>query len=48
MRSVDRIAAGIERGDPGMLSLQGHGEPERTRDRVVAFEAGLPAIRAAL
>src|SRR5690606_7150770 len=44
----ERLAAGIERGDPGMLSLATKGEPRRTRDRVAAFEARLPAIRDAL
>lgn len=47
-RASDRIAAGIERGDPGMLSLRAVGEPERTRTRVEAFTARLPALRAAL
>lgn len=47
-RASDRIGAGIARGDPGMLSLQAHGEPERTRRRVDAFTARLPALRAAL
>jgi aminoglycoside phosphotransferase len=48
MRSVDRIAAGIDRGDPGMLSLQRNGEPENTRRAVEAMRARLPAVRAAL
>lgn len=47
-RASDRIAQGIERGDPGMLSLQQNGEPARTRARVEAFLERLPAIRAAL
>ena len=47
-RASDRIAAGIERGDPGMLSLRAVGEPARTRQRVDAFTARLPALRAAL
>ena len=42
MRSVDRIEAGIERGDPGMLSLQARGEPENTRRAVEAMLARLP------
>ena len=45
-RASDRIAAGIERGDPGMLSLQALGEPERTRRRVDAFLSRLPELRA--
>ncbi len=48
MRSVDRIQAGIERGDPGMLSLQTRGEPENTRRAVDAMIARMPDIRAAL
>jgi hypothetical protein len=47
-RASERIAAGIARADPGMLSLQALGEPERTRRRVDAFTARLPALRAAL
>ncbi len=47
-RASDRIAAGIERGDPGMLALRSVGEPERTRHRVNAFTARLPELRAAL
>ena len=47
-RASDRIAQGIERGDPGMLSLQQNGEPGRTRGRVEAFLERLPAIRAEL
>jgi hypothetical protein len=47
-RASDRIAAGIERGDPGMLSLRAVGEPARTRQRVDAFTARLPALLAAL
>jgi hypothetical protein len=45
-RASDRIAAGIERGDPGMLSLQALGEPTRTRRRVNAFVSRLPELRA--
>lgn len=44
----DRIAAGQERGDPGMLNLARAGEPQRTRDRVSAFQGRLPEIEAAL
>ncbi|MET0830323.1 MAG: phosphotransferase [Microbacterium sp.] len=47
-RASDRIAAGIERSDPGMLSLRAAGEPARTRERVDAFTARLPALRVAL
>ena len=47
-KATERIAAGIERGDPGMLNLAKRGEPQRTRDRVAAFEARLPEIVAAL
>ena len=46
--ATERIAAGIEAGDPGMLTLATKGEPQRTRDRLAAFEARLPAIRDAL
>lgn len=46
--ATERIAAGIERGDPGMLHLAGRGEPERTRERLAAFVARLPQIRDAL
>jgi hypothetical protein len=48
MHSVDRIAAGIERGDPGMLSLQRNGEPENTRRAVEAMLARLPDVHRAL
>ena len=48
MRSVARIEAGIERGDPGMLSLQARGEPDRTRRAVDAMITRMPGIRAAL
>lgn len=44
----DRIAAGQERGDEGMLNLAKAGEPQRTRDRVEAFRARFPAIEATL
>lgn len=44
----DRIAAGQQRGDEGFLNLAKVGEPQRTRDRVAAFTARLPAIEAAL
>ena len=39
-RASDRIAAGIARGDAGMLALRAVGEPERTRARVDAFTSG--------
>jgi hypothetical protein len=45
LRAVARIAAGIERGDPGMLALREHGEPQRTRGRVEGFLTRLPALR---
>ena len=35
--ACDRIAAGQERGDPGLLNLGRSGEPQRTRDRIDAF-----------
>ena len=47
-RASDRIAAGIERGDEGMLALRAVGEPERTRARLHVFDARLAALRAAL
>ncbi len=46
--ATERIAAGIERGDPGMLNLQTRGEPQRTRDRLAAFRERRPAIEAEL
>lgn len=46
--ATERIAAGIERSDPGMLHLQTHGEPQRTRDRVAAFRERRAAIEAEL
>jgi hypothetical protein len=47
-RASARIEAGIERADPGMLSLREHGEPQRTRARVDAFVTRLPGLRDAL
>lgn len=44
----DRIAAGQERGDQGMLNLAKVGEPQRTRSRVEDFRARLEEIEAAL
>jgi hypothetical protein len=44
----DRIEAGIARGDEGIANLQKVGEPQRTRDRVEAFRARIPAIDASL
>lgn len=46
--ACDRITAGQERGDEGMLSLAAVGEPQRTRDRLEAFTARIPEIEAAL
>jgi aminoglycoside phosphotransferase (APT) family kinase protein len=46
--ACERIEAGIRRGDPGMLTLREVGEPERTRSRVDAFTARIPALREAL
>jgi len=43
-----RIETGQTRGDQGMLNLAKVGEPQRTRDRLVAFAARRPAIEAAL
>ena len=48
MRSVERIAAGIERGDPGMLSLRERGEPQNTRRAVDGMLARMSGIRSAL
>lgn len=44
----DRIAAGQEAGDPGMLNLGRIGEPARTRAAIAAWEAVLPDVEAAL
>lgn len=46
--AADRIEAGQARGDQGFLNLATVGEPQRTRDRVAAFQARIPAIDAAL
>ncbi|MFT4299760.1 MAG: phosphotransferase [Aeromicrobium sp.] len=46
--ATERIAAGIERGDPGMIHLASRGEPQRTRDRLADFRTRRPAIEAAL
>ena len=35
--ACDRIAAGQDRGDPAMINLGRAGEPQRTRDRLTAF-----------
>lgn len=43
--ACERIAAGIERGDPGMVNLASRGEPERTRARLAAFRARLQEIK---
>lgn len=47
-RASARIAAGIARGDAGMLALAAAGEPGRTRARVDAFVDRLPVLRAVL
>lgn len=44
-RSVTRIRAGIELGDPGMLALAAVGEPERTAGRIAEFAGRAPRIR---
>ena len=46
--AADRIEAGQARGDQGFVNLGRLGEPQRTRDRVAAFRARIPAIEAAL
>jgi len=46
--AADRIEAGIERGDPGMLNLAKRGEPQRTRTRIADFQSRLDEIRAAI
>lgn len=47
--AVERIEAGVLRGDPGFLQLaQSTGEPQRTKDRIDAFINRIPAIDAAL
>jgi len=46
--AVDRIAAGQVAGDPGMVALHRIGEPNRTRARVIALRARLPAVEQAL
>lgn len=43
--ATDRIAAGQQRGDPGMLNLGEVGEPERTRSRLADLRERLPGIR---
>lgn len=43
-----RIAAGIERKDPGMTKLAAAGEPDRTAERIGAFTQRLPDILAEL
>jgi hypothetical protein len=35
--ACERIAAGQDRGDPAMINLGRAGEPQRTRDRLAAF-----------
>ena len=46
--ATERIKAGIERGDVGMLRLAQTGEPQRTIDRIAAFKERIPLIEAAL
>ena len=46
--ACDRIAAGQDRGDEGMLNLAKVGEPQHTRDRLDAFQARLPRICCAI
>lgn len=46
--ATERIQAGIERGDVGMLRLAQTGEPQRTIDRIIAFKERIPAIENAL
>lgn len=46
--ACERIAAGQERGDEGMLNLAKVGEPGRTRERLEAFKARLPEIEETL
>lgn len=46
--ATDRIAAGQDAADPGMLALRDLGEPQRTRDWIAAASNRLPAIEAAL
>lgn len=46
--ACERIAAGQERGDEGMINLAKVGEPQRTRDRLDAFVARLGDIETAL
>jgi mutator protein MutT len=47
-RSVRVIRAGQQAGDPGMLSLATHGEPERTEGRLADLVRRAPAVRALL
>lgn len=47
-RATDRIDAGQQDGDPGMLNLANIGEPARTRRRVAEFRARQPDIAAAV
>ena len=46
--AAERIAAGQDTGDPGMLALHDLGEPERTRQRVADLRRRVPVIEAAL
>jgi mutator protein MutT len=47
-RSVRVIRAGQEAGDPGMLNLASHGEPDRTAARLADLVRRAPAVRARL
>lgn len=47
-RATNRIEAGQQEGDPGMLNLATVGEPARTRKRITEFRARQPEITAAL
>ncbi len=43
--ACDRIAAGQERGDPGLIALAKSGEPQRTRERLDAFVERLDELK---
>lgn len=47
-KATDRIAAGQQAGDPGMLNLATVGEPAQTRRRITDFRGRRPEIAAAL
>ncbi|WP_153506174.1 NUDIX domain-containing protein [Cumulibacter manganitolerans] len=46
--ACERIAAGIDRGDPGMANLAKVGEPARTRDRLERLDRHVTEIEGAL